>query len=135
MVRLRSALESFVAMGVRSFIADTQVRVAEALVAAGDALGALRVLDEASESGLPTTEPTARRVAGWAHLQLGDHERAVASFASGIADARATGALFELAWCLRGLALTADDAAAEEESRRVQEQLGVRALPAVPMPI
>jgi class 3 adenylate cyclase/tetratricopeptide (TPR) repeat protein len=139
---LRDALAGFEEIEARSFVLETNARLAEhavltdrgtdALVQAEETMAAL---DEAG--GGAGLVPMVHRLRGYALMQTGDLDGASAAIDEGVRAARETGETYELALSLEAhirLAslrkTTAPDA--EKESAAIFERLGVVARPEIP---
>ncbi len=140
---LREALEGFREIKAASFVLETEARLAERAVLAGDHAAALGQLAEteprAGEAG-PVLRALLLRLRGYALAQAGELEAARASLEESVRVAREAEAPYELALALEALARLADrtsdptgpDYAAESGS--LLDRLGVVLTPVVPLP-
>ena len=141
---LRDALAGFEEIEARSFVLETNARLAEhavltdrgtdALLQADETLAAL---DEAG--GGAGLGPMVHRLRGYALMQTGDLDGASAAIDESVRAARETGESYELALSLEArvrLASLRNTSApeAEKESVAILERLGVVARPEIPLP-
>jgi tetratricopeptide (TPR) repeat protein len=141
---LRQARDAFRAAGAGTEVDETDVRIAECLLHAGDGDGALRQLDELLEraggrrevAGLRT--PRLQRIRGYALLQAGRTVEAEQVLAESLRAAREAGAGYEAALALAGLAELArlsgnGHGELAEESAAILARLGVSGPPPLPV--
>jgi class 3 adenylate cyclase/tetratricopeptide (TPR) repeat protein len=139
------ALRDFSEIGAKSFVLETEARIAENLIFGGHHAAALRwatdTLERASEvSGTVVLQATLQRLRGYAMLQANDPAGAQSCLEESLRLGRAAGAEYEVAMSLEALArlaLAAGRASAGDflaEARLIFERLGVVSTPQVPLP-
>jgi tetratricopeptide (TPR) repeat protein len=132
-----SAGETLRSTGSRSFVFETHVLRIECLVFEGRHREALEraatALDRAASLGqLELRGPTIERSIGYALCQDRRPQEAVPHFERSLELARAAGARYDIALTLRAIAETRGETSAEADD--LFRQLGVVALPSVPLP-
>jgi class 3 adenylate cyclase/tetratricopeptide (TPR) repeat protein len=125
---LDAALTAFHDLGARAEVIETEVRLAEAHLLAGDADVALALADRAAEGaralgGVSMSAPALLRIRGAALLRLGDLPAARDALEAALATARAREATFDEALCLRAMADLIQDGGAAALPDRSLEQL------------
>ena len=134
---LDEALASFTDMGAESFVAETQARLAELYLFAGDIDAALALTSktlEATESGgEAAVRAMLYRLQGYALMRRGEWDAARAAIDESLALARATSAQYEVALSLQACASLAtatgeDPAPYLDESMPILARLGVIAM-------
>jgi class 3 adenylate cyclase/tetratricopeptide (TPR) repeat protein len=138
------ARDAYVAVGAPGQSLEVDVRETECLLLEGDPDGALDGCASIDarlevEEGVNVLTPVVDRVRGYACLQRGDLGEARTWFERAIEGARERGADHDVALSMQGLARVARAEGApspelERESGRLLEGLGIRAVPAVPLP-
>jgi class 3 adenylate cyclase/tetratricopeptide (TPR) repeat protein len=142
---LNEALRGFREIGAKSFVLETEGRIAESFVFSGDhaaALGrATDTLQGAKEmSGTTLLQAPLERLRGYALLQAGDPEGAQRCLEESLSLGRSAGAEYEVALTLEALARLAlaggRPSAADylAEARCIFERLGVVSTPRIPLP-
>jgi tetratricopeptide (TPR) repeat protein len=125
---LTTALESFREIEAASFVLETQVRIAEACMLAGDHVRALAEADASEQSAAaaaPSVQALLHRVRGYAHLSAGRREAAAAEIERSLAIGRSGDALYEVALSLRARARLGVDAADAAEAQTLLDALHV----------
>ena len=140
---LEGALAEFREVNARNFVVETDARLAEKAVLAGDAAEALRRCDEALRAGAEgggsaVFSAMLHRLRGYALMQSGDLDGAVDALAESrrSADAASDAESYELALTLEAAGRLAGlrgepDGGARERSERIFRHLGVVARPAI----
>ncbi|MEO8293157.1 MAG: tetratricopeptide repeat protein [Actinomycetota bacterium] len=136
----------YVAVGAGALVLETDARIAECHLFQGGSERVLELVDDALQRAKSLGSEGAQiailhRVAGYAHLQLGDLAMARIEIDRSLEVGRARQADFEVALTLRALAElerlegSAEGAgdASEAESREILDRLGVVSLPRVPL--
>jgi predicted ATPase len=134
------SLATYIDIGARVEVTETQIRVAEAHLLHNDPQSALVVADQALQAarglgGIAAQTPTIHRVRGEVMRALGDADGARAALETGLRAARSRDATFEVALCLRSLATVLDTTDRERalgclsESDALLDRLGVVAVP------
>ncbi len=135
---LGTALGTLREIQAASFVYETEVRLAEAAVLAGDHDAALKAADAAADVGYGTLTPSVQallhRVRGYAHLQAGRVTEAEHELERSLTVARACDALYEVALSLHASARIRRDADLEAEARALLDSLHVVAAPEPPLP-
>jgi tetratricopeptide (TPR) repeat protein len=140
---LNEALHGFREIGAKSFVLETEARVAENLIFGGHHAaglhGATDTLQGAKEmSGTTVLQAVLQRLRGYALLQEGDPDGALRCLGESLRLGRSVGAEYEVAMTLEALArlaLASDRASASDylaEARFILERLGVVSTPRVP---
>jgi tetratricopeptide (TPR) repeat protein len=135
---LQAARDGFEAIRASAFVLETKLRMAEALVFAGrphDALTAIAGVIDRLGPGTEVLQAAVHRVHGYALLQSGQREQALAELEDSLRTARAASAEYEAALTLEALAEAAADASAAAEARAILERLGVVATPRVTLSV
>jgi class 3 adenylate cyclase/tetratricopeptide (TPR) repeat protein len=144
---LEEARKEFERAGSDADVRETDVRLAECLVCAGEPDRALEVVAEvlaivaASGEVAAVRMPRLERVRGYALLQLDRRDEAQLAFEETVRLGSEAGGEYELALALAGLARLAahrgngNAAQLEEESARLLEQLGVVGVPPLALPV
>jgi tetratricopeptide (TPR) repeat protein len=135
---LGTALSTLQEIQAASFVYETEVRLAEAAVLAGDHDAALKGADAAAEIGYgaltPSVQALLHRVRGYAHLQAGRVTEAETELERSLTVARACDALYEVALSLQASARVRRDASLAAEARALLDALHVVAAPEPPLP-
>ena len=141
---LEGALAEFREVNARNFVVETDARLAEKAVLAGDAAEGLRRCDEALRAGAEgggsaVLSAMLHRLRGYALMQSGDLDGADDALAESrrSADAASDAESYELALTLEAAGRLAGlrgepDGGARERSERIFRRLGVIARPAIP---
>jgi predicted ATPase/class 3 adenylate cyclase len=133
---LGTALNTLREIQAASFVHETEVRLAEAAVLAGDHDAALKVAGDAAELSDGTLTPSVQallhRVRAFAHLQAGRVTEAEWELERSLAIARACDALYEIALSLQAYARLRRDASLAAEARALLDALHVVATPELP---
>lgn len=144
---LEGALAEFRDVNARNFVVETDARLAEKAVLAGDAAEALRRCDEALRvgaegGGSAVLSAMLHRLRGYALMQSGDLDGADDALAESrqSADAASDAESYELALTLEAAGRLArlrgqPDGGAQERSERIFRRLGVVARPAIPLQV
>ncbi len=140
---LREALAGFEEIKARSFVLETNARLAEHAVLTDKGSEALLQVDETlaaldEAGGGPGLSAMLHRLRGYALMQLGDLDEADAAIDVSVQAARGAGASYELALSLEARASLADlrrtsAREAASESATIFQQLGVVSRPGVPV--
>jgi class 3 adenylate cyclase/tetratricopeptide (TPR) repeat protein len=140
---LADARDRMHALGAHADVIEAEARMAEGLVLAGRPRDALGVLDDISEPevlrGEAVQMAVLERVRGYAHLQLGEVDTARSAFERSLEHARDREQPFEIALTQRAIvdqmriARETIDLAVAEESAAILNELGVEAIPEVPL--
>jgi class 3 adenylate cyclase/tetratricopeptide (TPR) repeat protein len=142
---LEGALAEFREVNARNFVVETDARLAEKAVLAGDAADALRRCDEALSAaaeggGSAVLSAMLYRIQGYALMQSEDLDGAVDALAESrrCADAASDAESYELALTLEAAGRLAGlrgepDGGARERSERIFRHLGVVARTAIPL--
>jgi tetratricopeptide (TPR) repeat protein len=134
---LGEALESFQEMGAESFVAETQARLAELQVFAGDGEAALALIKEtlaqSEAGGMAEVRTMLYRLRGYALMRRREWDAARDAIDESLRLARSTSARYEVALSLQARAslatATGDDPEPYlEESMPIFEQLGIIAM-------
>jgi len=140
---LQNARDGFETIGATAFVRETQARVAEALVYAGEpekALATLAGVVERLTAGTEVLQAAVHRVRGYALLQAGRNDEALAALETSLRIARAASADYETALTLEALAharrvaRTGDDTTPLIEAHKLFDRLGVARTTRVPLP-
>jgi class 3 adenylate cyclase/tetratricopeptide (TPR) repeat protein len=141
---LGGALAGFREIGAESFVIETQARLAEQRIFAGEYAAARALIEETlprSEraGGMIATKAMLHRLLGDARAHAGETEAARESYEASLRLARAAGAEYEIALTLHSYARLGatpgvDVSALLRESGEIQARLGIVALP-VPTPV
>jgi tetratricopeptide (TPR) repeat protein len=142
---LNEALYGFREIGAKSFVLETEARVAENLIFGGHHAAALHratdTLQGAKEmSGTTVLQAVLQRLRGYALLQEGDQDEALRCLGESLRLGRSVGAEYEVAMTLQALArlaLAGGRASASDdlaEARFILERLGVVSTPLIPLP-
>ncbi len=142
---LNEALRSFREIGAKSFVLETEARIAENLIFGGDHPAALHRATDALQraevmSGTTVLQAMLQRQRGYALLQADDADGAQKCLEESLRLARSVGAEYEVAMTLEALArlaLASGRASASDylaEARFILERLGVVSTPRVPLP-
>jgi tetratricopeptide (TPR) repeat protein len=140
---LNEALYGFREIGAKSFVLETEARIAENFIFGGHHAAALHratdTLQGAKEmSGTTVLQAVLQRLRGYARLQEGDPDGALRCLGESLRLGRSVGAEYEVAMTLEALArlaLAGGRAAASDylaEARFILERLGVVSTPRVP---
>jgi class 3 adenylate cyclase/tetratricopeptide (TPR) repeat protein len=142
---LAEALGGFRDIGAESFVLETEARIAEGCIFAGDSAAALRLASSAlgraaERGGTNVLQAALQRLRGYALLQATDPEAAQRCFQESLRLGRSAGADYEVALTLEALARLAriagggspDDYLAE--SQAILTRLGVVSTPRIPLP-
>jgi tetratricopeptide (TPR) repeat protein len=134
---LDEARGEFVAAELHSDVVHADALRAEALVLAGDAAGALALVEATLTAGraedTDVDVPLLERVRGYALAQQGDADQAVVALHAGLESARAQQAEYELALTLDALGRVTGDAGARAHAAGLFARLGVEWIPEVPL--
>jgi class 3 adenylate cyclase/tetratricopeptide (TPR) repeat protein len=142
---LGGALAEFREVNARSFVVETDARLAEKAVLAGDTAEALRRCDEALRAdaeggGSAVVSAMLHRLRGYALMQSGDLDGAADALSESRqnADVATDAESYELALTLEAAGRLArlrgqEDGGARERSERIFTRLGVVARPAIPL--
>jgi len=142
---LNEALRGFHEIGAKSFVLETEARIAENLILRGHHAAALRratdTLQRAVEmSGTTVVQAMLQRLRGYALLQAGDSDAAQRCLEEGLRLGRSAGAEYEVALTLEALADSARVAGRASssdhlaEARSILHRLGVVSTPRIPLP-
>jgi tetratricopeptide (TPR) repeat protein len=135
---LGTALSTLQEIQAASFVYETEVRLAEAAVLAGDHDAALKVADAAAAAGYgaltPSVQALLHRVRGYAHLQAGRVNEAEHELERSLTVARACDALYEVALSLQATARVRRDESLAAEARALLDSLHVAVAPEPPLP-
>ncbi len=135
---LGSALSTLREIQAASFVYETEVRLAEAAVLAGDHDAALKVADAAADLGegalTPSVQALLHRVRAYGHFQAGRVTEAERELDRSLAVARACDALYEVALSLQASARVRRDASLATEARALLDSLHVVVAPEPPLP-
>jgi class 3 adenylate cyclase/tetratricopeptide (TPR) repeat protein len=131
--QLALAADAFREMQARSYMLETEVRIAETDVLRGarakSALAAVEgILDDPRAGTDISLRALALRLRGSALLQLGRRDDALVAFAEAIDAAEQAGVVYERALALDGLASASRDAESAVESRRLLARLRVESV-------
>ena len=129
---LTAALAAFREIGAGSFIFETQVRLAEAAVLAGDAdqaLAAAATAEELDETPTPSVQALLFRVRAIAHSLRGESAEAESALDRSLEIARGCDAVYEVALSLQTRAQLRGDAALTREAEGLLAGLDVVAAP------
>jgi class 3 adenylate cyclase/tetratricopeptide (TPR) repeat protein len=131
--QLAEAADAFRELQARSYMLETDLRIAEADVLRGgraaSALAAAEAILEDTRSAADiSVRAIALRLKGSSLLQLGRRDDAVAAFAESVRAAEQAGVVYEQALALAGLASASGDAEPATESRRLLARLRVESV-------
>jgi len=137
---LERASEMFAAIGSASFALETEIRIAEARLLAGETEKSVQLLETLvprveANTGFPGSDAVVARLRCWAWRQLGRFDEALACARTAVELAAGAGVRFERAVALNEVALLSRDAVLVEEVRTELAALGVVRLPALPVPL
>lgn len=143
--RLDEALRGFQDIGAAGFILETEMRVAESRIFAGDHSTAFRLATDTLErikgtSGTPVLHAALERVRGYALLQAGDPGEAARCLEESLSLGQSVGAEYEVALTLEGLARLArvggrgSPSSYLAEAESILQRLGVVSTPRIPLP-
>ena len=134
---LAEALEGFHEIHAASFEQETHARIAEAAVLAGDGERALREADVAELAGESNAPPLLlailHRVRGCAHLLAGRPKDAAAELDRSLEEARAIGALHEVAFSLQARSLLPGHEADTAEAQGLFDALEIERVAELPL--
>jgi class 3 adenylate cyclase/tetratricopeptide (TPR) repeat protein len=134
---LGDALESFREMGAESFVAETQARLAELRLFAGDGEGVLALVAEtlphSEAGGMVAVNTMLHRLRGYALMRRREWDAARAAIDESLRLARSTSAEYEVALSLQARASLATATGEDpepylEESMPIFERLGIIAM-------
>jgi class 3 adenylate cyclase/tetratricopeptide (TPR) repeat protein len=135
---LAEARDDFRELGSQTEVAETEARLAAALVRAGLSDEGLELASDALRRASPIHVPLLQRVRGYALVQTGDTAAARDAFTESLASARAQWADYEAAITLDALVQLAELVGEEDDALRVERdailgRLGVVHVPEFPV--